>query len=88
MIILAQCVLVKLHDSVSYISLSLVSLDESIEQHISSLGHANHHGSQHEPNLNDVVDYLSHSDPSTVANAASYIQHLAYGDDNMKAKIR
>ncbi|XP_019848879.1 PREDICTED: armadillo repeat protein deleted in velo-cardio-facial syndrome homolog isoform X2 [Amphimedon queenslandica] len=61
---------------------------DSIEQHISSLGHANHHGSQHEPNLNDVVDYLSHSDPSTVANAASYIQHLAYGDDNMKAKIR
>ncbi|XP_019848880.1 PREDICTED: armadillo repeat protein deleted in velo-cardio-facial syndrome homolog isoform X3 [Amphimedon queenslandica] len=62
--------------------------NDSIEQHISSLGHANHHGSQHEPNLNDVVDYLSHSDPSTVANAASYIQHLAYGDDNMKAKIR
>ena len=23
-----------------------------------------------------------------VANAASYLQHLAYGDDSMKAKIR
>ena len=82
-----------------------------------------------EPNLNDVVDFLSSGDagkfrtPHTlytceyytyihlyiymyvlytilyvciimctcvglVANAASYLQHLAYGDDSMKAKIR
>ena len=42
----------------------------------------------HEPNLNDVIDFLSSQNPSNVANAASYLQHLAYGDDSMKAKIR
>ena len=41
-----------------------------------------------EPNLNDVIDFLSSDDPGLVANAASYLQHLAYGDDSMKAKIR
>ena len=41
-----------------------------------------------EPNLNDVVDFLSSEDPSLVSNAASYLQHLAYGDDSMKSKIR
>ena len=41
-----------------------------------------------EPNLNDVVDFLSSDDPSLVSNAASYLQHLAYGDDSMKSKIR
>lgn len=51
------------------------------------MGHRPSH-SRGEPNLNDVVDYLSHTDPSLVANAASYLQHLAYNDDTMKAKIR
>ena len=41
-----------------------------------------------EPNLNDVVDFLSSDNPSLVSNAASYLQHLAYGDDSMKSKIR
>ena len=41
-----------------------------------------------EPNLNDVVDFLGSEDPGLVSNAASYLQHLAYGDDSMKAKIR
>ena len=41
-----------------------------------------------EPNLNDVVDYLASSDPNLVIKAASYLQHLSYGDDSMKAKIR
>lgn len=35
--------------------------------------------------LVDVVVYFS---TGLVANAASYLQHLAYGDDSMKAKIR
>ena len=41
-----------------------------------------------EPNLHDVVGFLGSEDVSLVANAASYLQHLAYGDDHMKAKIR
>ena len=41
-----------------------------------------------EPNLNDVVDYLASTDPNLVIRAASYLQHLSYGDDSMKAKIR
>lgn len=41
-----------------------------------------------EPNLSDVVDFLSSEDPTLVSNAASYLQHLAYGDDSMKSKIR
>ena len=45
-------------------------------------------GKGNEPNLNDVVDFLSSDDPGLVSNAASYLQHLAYGDDNMKSKIR
>ncbi len=44
--------------------------------------------SAREPNLNDVVDFLGSDDPALVSNAASYLQHLAYGDDSMKAKIR
>jgi hypothetical protein len=35
-----------------------------------------------------VVDFLSSEDMGLVANAASYLQHMAYGDDTMKAKIR
>ena len=54
------------------------------------MGHsmASSSASTREPNLNDVIDFLSSSNPSNVANAASYLQHLAYGDDTMKAKIR
>lgn len=69
-----------------FIRYFLLLLDEAIEHQVSGLGHTT--TTSREPNLNDVVDYLSSPDPSVVANAASYLQHLAYGDDNMKAKIR
>ena len=41
-----------------------------------------------EPNLQDVVQFLRSGDRTLVSNAASYLQHLAYGDDAMKTKIR
>ena len=41
-----------------------------------------------EPNLQDVVQFLRSGDKTLVSNAASYLQHLAYGDDAMKTKIR
>ena len=44
--------------------------------------------STREPELNDVIEFLNSGDPNVVANAASYLQHLAYGDDNMKSRIR
>ena len=65
------------------------STDDVLEQHhVSGIGHAPSTASTREPNLNDVIDYLSSPNPSNVANAAAYLQHLAYGDDSMKAKIR
>ena len=45
-------------------------------------------GAVREPELNDVIEFLNSGDPNVVANAASYLQHLAYGDDNMKSRIR
>ena len=44
--------------------------------------------STREPELNDVIEFLNSGDPNVVANAASYLQHLAYGNDNMKSRIR
>lgn len=61
--------------------------DDLIEHSVTSAGRSSVKANG-EPNLNDVVDFLSSEDPSLVSNAASYLQHLAYGDDNMKAKIR
>lgn len=43
---------------------------------------------QREPNIKDVVQFLHSDDYVLVSNAASYVQHLAYGDNNMKNKIR
>jgi len=43
---------------------------------------------QREPELSDVIDFLNSGDPNVMANAASYLQHLAYGDDAMKSRIR
>lgn len=51
-----------------------------------SAGNAGGHGG--EPNLKDVVQFLRSGDRTLVSNAASYLQHLAYGDDKMKSKIR
>ena len=68
---------------------SLPPADTQLEHQVSSMGHRPiHTHTSHEPNLNDVVDFLSNDDPTLVANAASYLQHLAYNDDPMKAKIR
>ncbi|XP_064385497.1 catenin delta-1-like isoform X2 [Halichondria panicea] len=64
-------------------------LDDSMEQSGGGLLRSERSsGKGNEPNLNDVVDFLSSDDAGLVSNAASYLQHLAYGDDNMKSKIR
>lgn len=68
----------------------LLLTDSQLEHQVSSMGHRSGHlhAAAQEPNLNDVVDFISNTDPTLVANAASYLQHLAYNDDAMKAKIR
>ena len=64
-------------------------VDDSMEQSGGGLLRSERSsGKGNEPNLNDVVDFLSSDDAGLVSNAASYLQHLAYGDDNMKSKIR
>lgn len=63
-------------------------LDDILEHQVSSMGHSQPGSGPNEPNLNDVIDYLSSPNPANVVNAASYLQHLAYGDDSMKTKIR
>jgi len=40
------------------------------------------------PDLREVIDYLSHEDDLIKANAAAYLQHLTYMDDNIKAETR
>ncbi|XP_022094303.1 catenin delta-2-like isoform X3 [Acanthaster planci] len=40
------------------------------------------------PDLQEIIDYLSHTNPAIVANAAGYLQHLTYGDDPIKNKTR
>ena len=45
-------------------------------------------GSRRELDLHEVVEFLQSRDSSTVVYAASYLQHLAYGDDAMKMRIR
>ena len=52
------------------------------------LSRSNSNAGAREPNLNDVVQFLRSGDRTLVSNAASYLQHLAYGDDSMKTKIR
>ena len=83
------CVIVLIHVCHKYHSPSphIHNTDDMLEHQVSSMGHSAPTNTR-EPNLNDVVDFLSSSDPTHVANAASYLQHLAYSDDNMKAKIR
>lgn len=69
---------------------SFPPIDDILEHQVSSMGHSSSQpgSGSNEPNLNDVIDYLSSPNPANVINAASYLQHLAYGDDSMKAKIR
>nr|XP_006813985.1 PREDICTED: armadillo repeat protein deleted in velo-cardio-facial syndrome-like [Saccoglossus kowalevskii] len=40
------------------------------------------------PDLQEVIEYLSHPNDAIVSNAASYLQHLTYGDDPIKNKTR
>ncbi|XP_038052924.1 catenin delta-2-like isoform X3 [Patiria miniata] len=40
------------------------------------------------PDLQEIIDYLSDTNPAIVANAAGYLQHLTYGDDPIKNKTR
>ncbi|KHJ46101.1 fibronectin type III domain protein [Trichuris suis] len=41
-----------------------------------------------DPTLPEVIDYLSSPDNSIKMNAAGYLQHLAYNDDDVKQRIR
>uniref|UniRef100_A0A5S6QUD1 Fibronectin type-III domain-containing protein n=1 Tax=Trichuris muris TaxID=70415 RepID=A0A5S6QUD1_TRIMR len=41
-----------------------------------------------DPTLPEVVEYLSSPDDSIKMNAAGYLQHLAYNDDDVKQKVR
>lgn len=40
------------------------------------------------PDLQEVIDYLSHPSDAIKANAAAYLTHLSYMDDGIKQKIR
>ncbi|XP_022244181.1 armadillo repeat protein deleted in velo-cardio-facial syndrome-like isoform X3 [Limulus polyphemus] len=41
-----------------------------------------------DPDLHEVIDFLGHPNNVVRANAAAYLQHLCYMDDNMKQKTR
>ncbi|XP_076307039.1 catenin delta-2-like isoform X3 [Tachypleus tridentatus] len=41
-----------------------------------------------DPDLHEVIDFLSHPNNVIRANAAGYLQHLCYNDDHMKQKTR
>jgi len=40
------------------------------------------------PDLQELIEYLSHPNDATKANAAAYLTHLSFMDDNIKGKIR
>lgn len=40
------------------------------------------------PDLQEVIDFLSHPSDMVKANAAGYITHLSYMDDSIKQKVR
>ena len=42
----------------------------------------------HEPDLQDLIEYLQTDDAVLIMNSASYLQHLCYSDEGVKAKIR
>ncbi|XP_064476497.1 splicing regulator ARVCF-like isoform X1 [Ornithodoros turicata] len=41
-----------------------------------------------DPDLHEVIEFLGHPNSVVRANAAAYLQHLCYMDDNMKQKTR
>lgn len=45
-------------------------------------------GKWRNPDLREVIDYLSHENDAVKVNAAAYLQHLTYMDDNIKAQTR
>lgn len=40
------------------------------------------------PDLHEVIEFLHHPNNDVRANAAAYLQHLVYHDDQMKQKTR
>jgi len=41
-----------------------------------------------DPDLHEVIEFLSHPNPAIRANAAAHLQHLCFSDDNIKQKAR
>lgn len=41
-----------------------------------------------DPELPEVIHMLQHHFPSVQANAAAYLQHLCYGDNQVKVEVR
>ncbi|CAF4023304.1 unnamed protein product, partial [Rotaria magnacalcarata] len=41
-----------------------------------------------DPDLEEVIEYLAHTNDVIKENAAAYLQHLCYNDDNIKSKTR
>ncbi|XP_015784348.1 catenin delta-2 isoform X2 [Tetranychus urticae] len=41
-----------------------------------------------DPDLHEVIEFLSHPNPVIRANAAAHLQHLCFSDDNIKQKAR
>lgn len=42
----------------------------------------------HEPDLQDLIEYLQSDDVTLIVNAANYLQHLSYSDEQVKVKVR
>ena len=42
----------------------------------------------HEPDLQDLLEYLESDDVTLIVNAANYLQHLSFSDDQVKIKVR
>ena len=42
----------------------------------------------HEPDLQDLIEYLQTDDVTLIVNAANYLQHLSYSDEQVKIKVR
>lgn len=42
----------------------------------------------HEPDLQDLIEYLQTDDVTLIVNAANYLQHLCYSDEQVKIKVR
>ena len=41
-----------------------------------------------DPDLPEVIEYLSHPSNAIKANAAAYLQHLCFTNDDVKARTR